>query len=192
MYTLSLHSWKGYLHCIFNEFMPHAINHQLWNVCEGIDVIIGGINLVYEEQPYWSSGLWLFKSNTGIQAVFCRVITISLVNRHWVWINNNILKTSEEFLLHFKKYPFVCNFQCQESKYCKDFWYIELRAYSAAGTSVLNKVRRRKHRKSRTFSSHTVYCSQILICPESFYVPILHSVTIIQFQQSQLRNTRMN
>lgn len=122
MYTLSLHSWKGYLHCIFNEFVPHAINHQLWNVCEGIDIIIEGINLVNEEHPYWSSGLWLFKSNTGILAVFCRIITISLANSHWVWINNNILKTSEEFLLHFKKYPCVCNFQCQESKYCEHLW----------------------------------------------------------------------
>lgn len=46
--------------------MLYAINSQLWNVGEIVDISIGGINLVNEEHSYWSSGFWLFKSDTGI------------------------------------------------------------------------------------------------------------------------------
>lgn len=97
--------------------MPHAISFQLWNVCENADIIIGGINLVNEEQPYWSSGFWLFKSDTEIQAVLCRIVTISFANSHWLWISNYILATSEEFWLHCKNISMLAyHFQCQQRK----------------------------------------------------------------------------
>lgn len=118
--------------------MPYAINSQFWNVCKSADIIIGGINLVNEEYPYWSSGFWLFKSDTGIQAVFCRIM-ISLANSHRLWISNNILARSEKIWLHLKSISvLVCNFQCQQGKEILYLRYIELKAYLSVVICILN------------------------------------------------------
>lgn len=141
--------------------MPCAINSQFWNVCKSVDIIIGRINLVNEEHPYWSSEFWLFKSDTGIQAVFCRIM-ISLANSHWLWISNNILARSEKIWLHLKNISvLVCDFQCQQGK---EILWVSL-SHRIKGLFIssdlyfelvgLSKARKRKCRQNRTFLSHT-------------------------------------
>lgn len=124
--------------------MPYAINSQFWNVCKSVDIIIGGINLVNEEHPYWSSGFWLFKSDTGIQAVFCRIM-ISLANSHRLWISNNILARSEKIWLHLKSISvslcwFVIFKANRGKKYCEYLLYIELKAYLSVAICILNRL----------------------------------------------------
>lgn len=123
-------------------------------MCEIVDIIIGGINLVNEEHPYWNSGFWLFRSDTGIQAVFCRIIMISFTKYHQLWISNNIL-ASEKFWLHFLNFYVlpVCNFPCQERK--EIFWISLIHRIKVSFVSSdlyyelvgLSKDQRRKHRR---------------------------------------------